>query len=258
MANDRSYNNLNFARFVAEHEISHTYMPFYMGINETRYGFMDEGWATTFEYLIGINDLGKKDESQTFKRFRINRWEQSKSPLYEIPVITPGDAITGAGLGINEYGKAALGYLAMKDLLGNKEFKKCLQGYISRWHGKHPNPWDFFYTFNSISGQNLNWFWRNWFFSTNYIDMGISNVSKTENGYTVGINNIGEMDTPVDIDLHFTDGSSQTIHETPSIWKSNQKHDNVNISTDKLLQSVYLDGSIWEDADMSNNSWKAE
>jgi hypothetical protein len=58
MANDETYDNPDFSRFVAEHEIAHTYMPFYMGINETRYGFMDEGWATTFELLIGRADLG--------------------------------------------------------------------------------------------------------------------------------------------------------------------------------------------------------
>ncbi|HET6996871.1 MAG TPA: M1 family peptidase, partial [Chitinophagaceae bacterium] len=58
MANDETYGDTTFSRFVAEHEIAHTYMPFYMGINETRYGFMDEGWATTFEILIGREDLG--------------------------------------------------------------------------------------------------------------------------------------------------------------------------------------------------------
>ena len=59
MVNDSSNDNDDFTRFVVEHEIAHTYFPFYMGINETRFGFMDEGWATTLEYLIGIADLGK-------------------------------------------------------------------------------------------------------------------------------------------------------------------------------------------------------
>ena len=49
MANDESYPDTTFSQFVAEHEIAHSYFPFYMGINESRYAFMDEGWATTFE-----------------------------------------------------------------------------------------------------------------------------------------------------------------------------------------------------------------
>ena len=57
MANDEAYADTNFARFVAEHEIAHTYFPVYMGINETRYAFMDEGWATALEHLIAHADI---------------------------------------------------------------------------------------------------------------------------------------------------------------------------------------------------------
>src|ERR1700681_1154098 len=60
MVNDGSNADTVFSRFVVEHEIAHTYFPFYMGINESRYAFMDEGWATTFENLIGTADLGKE------------------------------------------------------------------------------------------------------------------------------------------------------------------------------------------------------
>jgi hypothetical protein len=111
----------------------------------------------------------------------------------DLPIITPGDNLSGAGLGNNEYGKPALGYLAMKDLLGDVLFKKCLHEYMARWHGKHPIPWDFFYTFNDASGKDLNWFWSNWFFGNNYIDMGIKTALKTGKGYDITIENIGGM-----------------------------------------------------------------
>jgi aminopeptidase N len=48
----------------------------------------------------------------------------------------------------------------MKDLLGDELFKKCLHEYMNRWHGKHPLPWDFFFTFNDVTKKNLNWFWK--------------------------------------------------------------------------------------------------
>ena len=147
MANDETYEDTAFSRFVAEHEIAHTYMPFYMGINETRYGFMDEGWATTFELLIGREDLGVEKAEELFKQFRVEGWISDPSAEEDIPIITPGDVLTGSGLGNNEYGKAALGYLAIKDLLGDELFKKCLHEYMNRWHGKHPIPWDFFLYF---------------------------------------------------------------------------------------------------------------
>src|SRR5690242_3816955 len=108
MVNDGSTPDTTFSRFVAEHEIAHTYFPFYMGINETRYGFMDEGWATTFEYLIGQHDLGDARAAAFYKQFRVAGWIDDPSPLEELPIITPEDALNAAAYGNNAYGKASL------------------------------------------------------------------------------------------------------------------------------------------------------
>jgi hypothetical protein len=255
MVNDGSTPDTVFSRFVVEHEIAHTYFPFYMGTDETRYGFMDEGWATTFEYLIGTADLGKERASTFFQQFRVNGWIHDPSPLEDLPIITPGDVLKGVAYGNNAYGKPALGYLAVKDLLGDAQFKKCLQAYMERWHGKHPNPWDFFNTFSNVSGKNLNWFWNDWYFSNNYIDLAVASVNKVRNGYSVVIDNIGGMDAPVDIRVKYTDGDSATFHQTPAIWEANQQKATVTIPATRAISSLDLDGGIWMDADTTNNRW---
>jgi hypothetical protein len=67
MINDTSIpEDFQDARLTADHEIAHTYF-FYMGINETRYAFMDEGWATTLEYLIGIDETEKIKQKNFIK-----------------------------------------------------------------------------------------------------------------------------------------------------------------------------------------------
>ncbi len=258
MANDETYEEPDFSRFVAEHEIAHTYMPFYMGINETRYGFMDEGWATTFEILIGREDLGVEKAEGLYKQFRVGGWINNPSQDEDLPIITPGDNLTGGGLGNNEYGKASLGYLAMKDLLGDDLFKKCLHEYMNRWNGKHPIPWDFFYTFDDASGKNLDWFWNNWFFGNNYIDLAVKNVSKKNNGYDISIENIGGMVAPVNIEVVYKDGTKESFHQTPAIWEMDQKSAIVKIAASKEIQSLKLDGGIFMDADTSNNAWTAK
>ena len=258
MANDEAYEDTVFSRFVAEHEIAHTYMPFYMGINESRYGFMDEGWATTFELLIGRSDLGVERAEQFFKQFRVNGWINDPSPGEDFPIITPVNDLTGQGFGNNEYGKPALGYLAVKDILGDELFKKCLHAYMDRWNGKHPIPWDFFYTINDVSGKDLNWFWNNWFFSYYYIDLAIKKADINKNGCTVTIENIGGMAAPVDVIVTYEDGSTEKFHQTPSIWEKDQKQTTVTISTKKKIQAIQLDGGIYMDADMSNNKWPAK
>ncbi|HEY8309504.1 MAG TPA: M1 family metallopeptidase, partial [Gemmatimonadaceae bacterium] len=258
MVNDGSTADTVFSRFVVEHELAHTYFPFYMGTDETRYGFMDEGWATTFEYLIGTADLGKDRASTFFQQFRVNGWIHDPSPLEDLPIVTPGDVLKGVAYGNNAYGKPALGYLAVKDLLGDATFKKALHAYMDRWHGKHPTPWDFFNTFNDASGKNLNWFWNNWYFSNNYIDLALTSVTRSGNGYSLVIDNIGGMAAPVDVRVQYTDGTSDTIHQTPAIWEADQKRATVRISTRKTVRSVDLDGGIWMDADTTNNKWTAK
>lgn len=256
MVNDETYPDATFSRFVVEHEIAHTWFPFYMGINETRYGFMDEGWATTFELLIGRADVGKETAENLYKQFRVEGWINDPSSEEDLPIITPGNILDGRGLGNNEYGKPSLGYLAMKDLLGDGMFKKCLQEYIDRWHGKHPIPWDFFNTFNDASGKNLNWFWNSWYFSNNYIDMAVQKVTKSTNGYNVVIKNIGGYPAPLDLSITYEDGTTETLHQTPAIWMKDLKETTVDVLTKKKIKSLVIDGGIFMDADESNNSWK--
>jgi aminopeptidase N len=165
--------------------------------------------------------------------------------------------LKGAAYGNNAYGKAALGYLAVKDMLGDAQFRKSLHAFMDRWHGRHPIPWDFFNTFNDVSGQNLNWFWNNWYFSNNYIDMAVASVSRTDHGYSLTIDNIGGMAAPVDVRVKYSDGDTATFHQTPAIWESNQKRAIVRIPTEKTISSLDLDGGIWMDADTANNGWTA-
>ncbi|MFD2570795.1 M1 family metallopeptidase [Spirosoma soli] len=258
MVNDATTQDLNFSRFVAEHEIAHTWFPFYMGINETRYGFMDEGWVTALEYLISQADLGTGQATKNFQQFRVAYWSQDPSAEEDLPIITPANVLSGAALGNNEYGKAAIGYLALKDLLGDALFKKSMHEFMNRWHGKHPTPWDMFYSFNNASGKNLNWFWNNWFFSNNYIDLAIQQVIPSANQHTVTLQNLGGYVAPVDIVVQFTDGTKETFHQTPAIWQANQSQAVVKLPTKKKVQSMTLEGGVFMDADGSNNSWKAK
>ncbi|MEI9945889.1 MAG: M1 family metallopeptidase [Chitinophagaceae bacterium] len=259
MVNDGTNKDTTFSKFVAEHEIAHTYMPFYMGINETRYGFMDEGWATTFELLIGRDDMGKERAENFYKRFRVNGWINDAASDEQIPIIVPGDAmsLTG-GFGNNEYGKASLGYLAVMDMLGEDMFKKCLHAYMERWNGKHPMPWDFFNTFNDVSGKNLNWFWNNWFFGTGYIDLAVDNVKQTSGGYNITVKNAGGFFAPADVVITYTDGTSEKKHISSSVWEKDAQQTVVTVSTKKKIQSVKLDGGIFMDANENDNVREAE
>jgi hypothetical protein len=94
---------------------------------------------------------------------------------------------------------------------------------MNRWNSKHPIPWDFFNTFNNISGQDLNWFWNSWYFSNNYIDFSIHSATKNKNGYAVALQNIGGYPAPFDLVITYEDGTAESQHQTPALWKADLK-----------------------------------
>jgi len=255
MVNDSQFGDPVFAQLVQDHEVAHTYFPFYMGINETRYAYMDEGWATTFEYLIGIAEHGKEAADKFYKSFRVDKYINDKSTEEDQPVISMSDQVSGAGYGNNSYGKASLSYLALKDMLGDELFKKALHTYMSNWNGKHPIPWDYFNSMNAGSGQNLNWFFQNWFFTNNYLDLAITKVSPAAGKATVAIKNVGGFAIPFDIIVTYADGKTDTIHKTPAVWKANQKEVKVTFNASKKIKSVSLDNGIYMDATPADNIW---
>lgn len=253
MVNDSNFGDPVFAQLVQDHEVAHTYFPFFMGINETRYAYMDEGWATTFEYLIGIAEHGKQAADDFYKKFRVNSYINDKSAEEDQPVISMSDQVSGAGYGNNSYGKASLSYLALKDMLGDDIFKKALHHYMNTWNGKHPIPWDYFNSMNTGSGQNLNWFFQNWFFTNNYLDLAITKPQIASGKATFVINNVGGFAIPFDILVTDTEGKTETIHKTPAVWKVNQKEFTMTINTNRKIKSIALDNGIYVDATPSDN-----
>ncbi|MBE7176496.1 MAG: M1 family metallopeptidase [Mucilaginibacter polytrichastri] len=253
---DASPQGDGFGRFVQDHEIAHTWFPFYMGINETRYAAMDEGWATTLEYLIALS-YNKEHAAENYKGFRVSRWISDPSAEEDQPIISMSTQLSGSGYGNNAYGKPSLSYLALKDMLGDALFKKALHTYVDNWHGKHPVPWDYFNSMNAGSGQNLNWFFHNWFFTNNYIDLVAAKPLKSATGHTLMVKNTGGFAVPFDVIVTTTDGKTQTFHQTPAVWKANQKSATIKLPVKTAVKSVKLDGGIFMDATPADNTWTA-
>ena len=98
--------------------------------------------------------------------------------------------------------------------------------YIKEWHGKHPMPYDFFNCINTATGNNLNWFWKSWFFDSGVPDQAITKVSFVKKQYTFLITNIGTKPVPVDLTVYYKDGSTLLLHQTIATWKKRQQNRN--------------------------------
>ena len=115
---------------------------------------------------------------------------------------------------------------------------------MNRWNGKHPNPYDFFYSFNDLSGQNLDWFWKPWFFETGIPDLKLTVKSVKKKKMNVVVENVGDLPLPIYLTVRFSDNSTEVIRETAAVWKDGAKSFSINQKFDKKIKSIKL-GENW-------------
>ncbi|MCC2545312.1 M1 family metallopeptidase [Hymenobacter sp. BT175] len=253
MVNDNPVATREDAITLTDHEIFHTMFPFYMGINETKYAWMDEGWATIGEWLISSIIDPKLDDD-----YGIAPYARAADTESDLPIMTLTTQQSGTPFFLNSYPKPAMGYLYVKDLLGDELFTKALHTYIQRWNGKHPMPYDFFNSMNEGAGRNLNWFWQRWFFEGGYPDLAIKSVTKTAAGYDVTVESKGTKPVPVDLTITLADNSTQKLHRTIAVWETGSRTVVVPVPTTQAIKQIKLGATLVPDSYPKDNVWEAK
>ncbi|QIX62965.1 M1 family metallopeptidase [Hymenobacter sp. BT18] len=253
MVNDNPVESRQDAITLTDHEIFHTMFPFYMGINETKYGWMDEGWATIGEWLIS-----KQIDPTLDDDYGIAPYAQNADTESDLPIMTLTTQQNGLPFFLNSYPKPGLGYLYVKDMLGDELFTKALHTYIRNWNGKHPMPYDFFNSMNAGAGRNLNWFWQRWFFDGGYPDLAIQNVAKTATGYDVTVEAKGTKPVPVYLTVTYQDNSAQQVHRTIEVWETGARTVTVPLATTKAVKQVKLGATLVPDSYPKDNVWEGK
>lgn len=252
MVNDNPLEDREETIELTDHEIFHTMFPFYMGVNETKYGWMDEGWATIGEWL-----LTPMIDSIYTDPYGIVPYEMFAGDEADVPISTLTTMLAGSPAFLNTYPKPAFGYLYVKDMLGDSLFFKGLHYYISQWNGKHPLPYDFFNCMNTGSGINMNWFWQNWYFDNGIPDLAIEKVAQKTGQFTITVAKHGAKDVPIDLTITFKDGSVQKIHRSIVVWEHATSIDFV-VNSKKQLDKIVLGATYNVDSNKKDNVWKAE
>jgi len=251
MVNDNPEQKAEDGIELTDHEIFHTMFPFYMGVNETKYAWMDEGWATIGEWVISSVIDPKITDT-----FAIEGYENNAGTENDPPIITLSTLLNGTAYENNSYPKPGLGYLYVKDLLGDEVFTKAVHYYIEQWHGKHPMPCDFFNCMNAGSGMNLDWFWKSWFFDNGVPDQAISKVDIANNQYAVTVANIGTKPVPIDLTVFYADGTTMHIHHSVACWKEGNTSFVLRFAAAKKVQKLVLGGEYDADVNKADNFWK--
>lgn len=155
------------------HEVGHNFFPMIINSDERQWTWMDEGLNTFVQYLT----------EQEWER----NYPSRRGPAYMIadymrgdisgisPIMTNSESIKQ--FGNNAYGKPATALNILREtIMGRELFDYAFKTYCTRWALKHPTPADFFRSMEDASAVDLDWFWRGWFYSSDHVDITLSNV----------------------------------------------------------------------------------
>lgn len=252
MVNDNPEEHRKDAVQLTSHEIFHSYFPFLMGINETQYAWMDEGWASIGESVISPK-MGEPEDEGIFSK---GRYEQISGTDREVPLITNTKLYNESSYRSNSYGKAGSCYYVLQDLLGDKFYFKALHQYMNEWKGKHPVPYDFFYSINSGSGKNLNWFWNKWFFGWDFPDLALKNVAPSADETIVSVENKGGLPLPVYLSIILKSGKKLIQKYTAEAWKTGSQLMTIKIKQPlSAIASIELGNEFIPDKNKIDNFW---
>ncbi|MDC6365999.1 MULTISPECIES: M1 family metallopeptidase [Flavobacteriaceae] len=167
------------------HEVGHNFFPMIVNSDERQWGWMDEGLDTFMQYLAE-QEFGKNypEVIAPNENYPSRRGAPAKivpymsgDQSYISPIMSNPENVYQ--LGPNAYGKPATALNILREtVMGPELFDHAFKTYAQRWMFKHPTPEDFFRTMEDASAVDLDWFWRSWFYTTDYVDIGVKGVKK--------------------------------------------------------------------------------
>jgi len=247
--------------FLIAHEIGHNWYPMIVGNNERKYMWQDEGFNTYINYIA--TDLFNKgeyvnDPAYFEKDFFASR-DYNQFMRYKDPLITVSDAMDEKQH-YQFYGKTAYGLNLLRTVVVGKErFDYAFRKYTEAWAFKHPTPYDFFHCINNAVGEDLNWFWKEWFFTTWKLDQAIRAVTYVDDdpakGALITIENKGKMILPAIIKIIQTNGESGTMQLPVEVWQRSGTWTFKYPSITKIDKVILDPENVLPDVERKNNEW---
>ena len=256
---------INSNQGAADHEAAHQWWPMMVGTNETRYGWMDEGFNQYMNILSGADSRGVDYNLDGLGQSygRVSGFEDEAPMMW-----SANDA--GNMYGFQTYSKTPLMLSMLGGIVGDEAVINAMKKYTATWAFKHPSPWDYMFFMNNELGQNLEWFWYYWLFTTESVEGSIQNVTTSNGKTTVTVHQAGQMPSPVVLQVEFEGPANvkmpnaKKINDTTveltwpvSVWFDGSKtFDAVMDFGDSKIKKITLDPhGRFPDKDTADNVW---
>ena len=247
---------------VTAHEMAHTWFQFLLATNESLHPWMDEGFTTY---------ISNKAENEILKQGKDNPHEGSYRGYrtivergYEESLSTHSDRYdTNWAYGTASYSKGSIFLSQLEYIIGGENTAKGLKKYFKDFSFKHPTPNDFKRTMEKVSGIDLGWYLNEWTQTTHTIDYSVKSIEAK----TITLERIGQMPMPIDIEVIYGDGSSESFNIPLEMMRGNKPttatilkdwgwaHPIYTFKTAKTVKSVTIDKSkLMADVNDENNT----
>jgi len=241
---------------VTDHEFGHNWFPMVVGSNERLYPWMDEGFNTFINHYSALA-YGQYPAKLRDRRGFVGRLTNK----YREPTSTPPDVAQTYNLGMVAYRKPALGLFMLREsVLGPVRFDYAFRHYIAKWAFKHPRPIDFFNAMNNASGEDLDWFFKAWFYGTGNIDQAVTGLkypkNNAKNGAIISLENKGAVPMPVNLALKNITGNIIKIHIPVEVWMRGNSIVYKANTTTEIVKIIVDPEALYPDIDLSNNVFK--
>ncbi len=241
-------------QWVVAHEFGHQWFPMIVGSNERLYPWMDEGFNTFIDLANSANYFRGTAYGDSIEVHPLHLAALHTTPGSEQPMITKPTSVRD--LFWTGYQKPALMLSLLRDeVLGRERFDAAFREYIRAWAYKHPTPTDFFRIMRDASGMELDWFWRDWVFTTARLDQAVDSISvRPDGGSNVHLSNRGTMTMPAQLALAFSDGSSITLRLPVEMWNLGQRFTYRVPGTKQVMRATLDPRGALPDTDRGNNA----
>lgn len=238
---------------VTLHEIAHMWFPMIVGSDEKRNMWQDEGltsfndWNGSVEFFPGISP-------ETLMGTSYYRTARAGT---ELEIMRHGDHyMRDAARGVAAYDKPMVLLHALRGLLGEETFMRAYREYGRRWTNRHPQPYDLFNTFNDVTGRDLSWFWRGWFFETWTLDHAIAGAQRSGDRLLVTVEDRGLAPMPARLVITRTDGTTERAEIPVEVWLRGQTRAVHVVENASTVTRVEIDPEhVFPDLDRTNQSW---
>jgi len=240
---------------VTNHEFGHNWFPMIVGSNERKYAWMDEGFNTFINKVdTKVFNKGEYFEPQDAQKQAPDMFAADADAIMNTP-----DVIQPNFLGYAAYEKPALGLIILREqVLGEQRFDYAFRTYIKRWAFKHPTPWDFFHSMDNAAGEDLSWFWNEWFFTTWKLDQSLKAIDYVDNdpskGALITLENLEGMALPATVFVQEDNGKTGTVKLPAEVWQRGGIWTFAYKSTSKITYATLDPDHVLPDVNPDNNS----